>query len=205
MSKNSAKTVINSAIGALLGAAIALYAYTQLRAYDVPSDGLAVLFVGILYLAFGLIVLIGTAIPKMGKRFLNVADEAEVRDERAVLLSAAACTSLIGMVLISLVLVSLGLFSASGAIVLIAASLLASLIAHREHRRRDDELAKVIAADAAAGAFSASSAIIVLWSLVAFFGYVSPMSPLALTATIAICVLLGAFSAAGERGALNPQ
>lgn len=180
-----------------------LYAYVQLRTYEISNDGLAVLSVGMLYLAFGLVVLVGAAFPRIGKRFLNVEDEAEVRDERAVLLSAAACTSLIGMALISIALVSLSLFSANGAVGLVIASLIASFIAYREHQRRDDELAKVIATDAAAAAFSASSSIIVIWSLLAFFGYASPMSPLTLTATIAFCVLLGAFAAAGQRGALN--
>lgn len=199
------KYFVQSLIGSIIGAVIVITLYYNLREIHFYNDDIALVSVSLLYMSFGVVCLVGTAFPTLGQHYLNFADAEELREERKALMSASACTSILGAALAGLPIARAGIIPPPVAIATIVLSVVVGYATYSLQRQRNDELMRAIAVETAAIAFQSSSTIIVFWSAAASLDLASPISPMSLLAILASSLLIGAFAATSQKGLLTPR
>ena len=197
-------------IGAVVGGAgtglFLVLADGTLIHLDDPSVAIAVL-AGLIYALIGLFVALGTAAPGAGAKLLNVEDEGELREQRAMLSIGALVCLLIGLFLIELasapaLVTWLGTF---GTALLCGATLLLLIGLGVRASSRMDEMNKRISLEANNLALNIVGLLLAGAAIAAAAGRELEVTPLAGLATIAIAQLIAIFWVSGRRGLLTPR
>lgn len=200
------KLAIPGLVGAVAGflASMAMLRFIDSRAVGgLDTSATIAALVAVLYGVIGLGMLLGTASPKLGARYLNVEDAEELREQKKVLsLSAAA------MVLWAAALLALALAAPAGPVPQAVALAVGvgglvggcalSLLAYRAC----DEL--MLAVNLEAGALSYALVLLVAggWAMLAHLGYAAAPTPLDLLTLFYVLVMVASFIAVGRRGML---
>lgn len=159
--------------------------------------------VGVLYCVIALGILLGTAKPRLGARFLNVEDADELREQKQVLLRSGGAMLLWGAALMALALAgpegplpqSVALAVGAGGLLL--GSLLSLLV-----YRACDELMLAVNLEAGALSYGLVLLVVGMWAVLAHLGFIAAPQPLDLLTAFYVLVLVASFIAVGRRGML---
>lgn len=200
------KLLIPGLVGAAAGFAAAA---GMLRFIDSPAVGglgisatIAAL-VAVVYLVIGLGMMLGTASPRVGARFLNVEDADELREQKKMLSLSATAMALWGAALLALALAApagpvpqaIALAVGGGGLVIGA---LLSLLAWRAC----DELMLAVNREAGALGFALVWLVAGGWAMLAHLGFAAVPAPLDLLTLLYALVMAASFIAVGRRGML---
>lgn len=201
------KLVIPALIGGVAGFAAS---FALLRFIDSDtvgglgeSESIAAL-VGVLYCVIAVGMLIGTANPQLGARFLNVEDADELREQHRMLIYSSTAMALWGAALLALALaapdgpVPQSVALAAGAGGILIGSVLSVMV-----YRVCDELMLAINLEAGALTFALVFLVVGMWAMLAHLGYVAGPQPIDLLTLFYVLVLVASFIAVGRRGMLK--
>lgn len=201
------KLVIPALIGGIAGFA-ASYAMLHFIDSDMvgglgTSESIAAL-VGVLYCVIAVGLLIGTANPRLGARFLNVEDAEELREQHRMLVYSGLAMVLWGVALLALALAAPGGPVSQNAALAVGASglVIGTLLAVQSYRM-SDELMLAMNLEAAALTYSLAVLVLGTWAVIAHLGYTAGPQPLDLLTTFYVLVLVATFIVIGRRGMLT--
>ena len=200
------KLLIPALIGAVIGyaASAAMLTYIDSAAVDGLSVSATIAaVVGVLYAVIGLTMVVGTASPQMGARFLNVEDADELREQKKVLTLSGAAMLLWGVALIALALAAPdGPVPQAAALVVGGGGLVIGIALSVLVYRSSDELMLAVNLEAAALSYGLLLLVVGLWAMLAHLGYTAAPAPLDLLSLFYVLVLVASFIAVGRRGML---
>jgi hypothetical protein len=160
--------------------------------------------VGALYLVIGLMIVIGTASPQMGAKFLNVEDADELREQKQVLSLSGWAMMLWGAALAALALAAPdGPVPQTAALVIGLAGLVIGTVLSVLVYRASDELMLAVNLEAGALSYGLTFLTIGGWAMAAHLGYCPAPQPLDLLTLFYVLVLVASFIAVGRRGMLT--
>ncbi len=207
MQKNWTKPVLSGLIGAIAGY-LAITGYMELgggaELAQVNPMRLVLSCVGMVYLAMGLFAGLGTLVPRVGAKLLNVAGSEDLLDQRALLLGGSVSSGVIGAALM--------LLAASGpggsvpdemALGSLAFALLFSIAITVLQWRHYDELMRQVSWEGSAFGLALLSPALVAWAALAHLGWSAALDPLGVIALLTSALLIGTLIAAGRRGMLT--
>ncbi len=207
MQKNWTKPVLSGLIGAIAGY-LAITGYMELgggaELAQVNPMRLVLSCVGMVYLAMGLFAGLGTLVPRVGAKLLNVAGSEDLLDQRALLLGGSVSSGVIGAALM--------LLAASGpggsvpdemALGSLAFALLFSIAITVLQWRHYDELMRQVSWEGSAFGLALLSPALVAWAALAHLGWTAALDPLGVIALLTSALLIGTLIAAGRRGMLT--
>lgn len=207
MQKNWTKPVLSGLIGAIAGY-LAITGYMELgggaELAQVNPMRLVLSCVGMVYLAMGLFAGLGTLVPRVGAKLLNVAGSEDLLDQRALLLGGLVSSGVIGAALM--------LLAASGpggsvpdemALGSLAFALLFSIAITVLQWRHYDELMRQVSWEGSAFGLALLSPALVAWAALAHLGWSAALDPLGVIALLTSALLIGTLIAAGRRGMLT--
>jgi preprotein translocase subunit Sec61beta len=168
-----------------------------------PSATIAAL-VAVLYCVIAVGILLGTAKPGVGAKFLNVEDADELREQKKILVLSGASMLLWGASLLALALAAPdGPVPQAAALVVGGGGLVIGIVLSVQVYRVSDELMTAVNLEAGALSYGIVSLVVGLWAMLAHLGYTSAPAPLDLLTLFYVLVLLASFIAVGRRGMLN--
>lgn len=207
MQKNWTKPVLSGLIGAIAGY-LAITGYMELgggaELAQVNPMRLVLSCVGMVYLAMGLFAGLGTLVPRVGAKLLNVAGSEDLLDQRALLMGGSVSSGVIGAALM--------LLAASGpggsvpdemALGSLAFALLFSIAITVLQWRHYDELMRQVSWEGSAFGLALLSPALVAWAALAHLGWSAALDPLGVIALLTSALLIGTLIAAGRRGMLT--
>ena len=207
MQKNWTKPVLSGLIGAIAGY-LAITGYMELgggaELAQVNPMRLVLSCVGMVYLAMGLFAGLGTLVPRVGAKLLNVAGSEDLLDQRALLLGGSVSSGVIGAALM--------LLAASGpggsvpdemALGSLAFALLFSIAITVLQWRHYDELMRQVSWEGSAFGLALLSPALVAWAALAHLGWTAALDPVGVIALLTSALLIGTLIAAGRRGMLT--
>lgn len=207
MQKNWTKPVLSGLVGAIAGY-LAITGYMELgggaELAKVNPMRLVLSCVGMVYLAMGLFAGLGTLVPRVGAKLLNVAGSEDLLDQRALLLGSSVSSGVIGAALM--------LLAASGpggsvpdemALGSLAFALLFSIAITVLQWRHYDELMRQVSWEGSAFGLALLSPVLVAWAALAHLGWTAALDPLGVIALLTSALLIGTLIAAGRRGMLT--
>jgi hypothetical protein len=160
--------------------------------------------VAVLYCVIAAGILLGTAKPGIGAKFLNVEDADELREQQRVLVWSGASMLLWGVGLLALALAAPdGPVPQMAALVIFAAGMVIGTALSVRAFRASDELMLAINLEAGTITYGLMFLIIGLWAMLAHLGFAAAPAPLDLLSAFYGLGLLGSFIAVGRRGMLN--
>ena len=170
------------------------------------TDRLILAAIGFIYVMTGLIVLVGSLVPKMGAKMLNVSDEEDLLEQREILLGSSLMLLTFGVAQIILVLSGDGkMFPAwAGAGAMLLSMLFGSAIWIRD-RHRYDEMMMKMSLDASFICLCGLWLVLVPWGCLAMTGLSPAPSATAIVALFSGGYLLSSVVAAGRVGLLAPK
>ena len=201
------KLIIPAAIGGVAGFAASAGMMRFIDSDTVgglgPSPTIAAT-VATLYIVISLGILLGTANPQLGARFLNVEDADELREQKKMLVWSGGAMLLWGIALLALALAApegpvpqpVALVVGAGGLVI--GSLLSIIV-----YRASDELMLAVNLEAGALSYGLVLLVVGLWAMLAHLGYAEGPQPLDLLTAFYVLVLLASFIAIGRRGMLT--
>lgn len=201
------KVVIPAALGGVAGfaASAGMMRYIDSDAVGGlgPSATIAAM-VAVLYIVIALGVMLGTASPALGARFLNVEDADELREQKAVMLWSGGAMLLWGVALLALALGAPdGPLPQPVALVLGAGGLVIGSLLSVVVYRASDELMLAVNLEAGALSYGLVLLVVGLWAMLAHLGYAAGPQPLDLLTAFYVLVLLASFIVIGRRGMLR--
>lgn len=159
--------------------------------------------VAVLYVVIGVGIVIGTASPGLGARFLNVEDADELREQKKVMLCSGLSMLLWGVSLLALALAAPdGPVPQAAALLVGGGGLVIGLGLSVLVYRASDELMAAVNLEAGAWSYGAVSLVVGLWAMLAHLGYVTGPAPLDLLSLFYVLVLAASFIVVGRRGML---
>lgn len=207
MQKNWTKPALSGLIGAIAGY-LAITGYMELgggaELAQVNPMRLVLSCVGMVYLAMGLFAGLGTLVPRVGAKLLNVAGSEDLLDQRALLMGGSVSSGVIGAALM--------LLAASGpggsvpdemALGSLAFALLFSIAITVLQWRHYDELMRQVSWEGSAFGLALLSPALVAWAALAHLGWTAALDPLGVIALLTSALLIGTLIAAGRRGMLT--
>lgn len=206
------KSLTQMLIGGIAGGAVMLGLLAALE----PQQGLledsgrmAALATALLYALMALFVGIGTLVPGVGARTLNVADAEEIAEQRQALIVGS-----LSFLLVAVLLAALGLAhtpASSGPLPTGVATILAGgasaglLLLAVRYRHLGDELMRLASKEASSIMVVLLLVVIGGKSAAAQLGFTPPLAPLHFLAAFFALYLLAVFIAVGKRGLLTPK
>jgi hypothetical protein len=203
------KSGISGLVGALVGAAamiglIELYESGALG--DLGASGMIACVTGAVYVLLGIQVGLGVALPALGRRFLNVEDAEEIREQRSTLAYATAVMIAWGGALMVVALAgpggivapAMGLMAALG---LVAVSVLLTALVWRHM----DELMRGMSRECGNISFYLLLLVGGMWAMLAHLGFAAGPAPLDWLTMFTALTLLASFIAVGMRGMLRQR
>lgn len=201
------KIVVPALIGGVAGFAAT---FGLMRYIDSPAVGglgtsaASAAVVGVLYCVIAAIIMVGTASPRLGARFLNVEDADELREQQRMLALSGAAMALWGAALLALALAApegpvpqtLALLIGVGGLVI--GSGLSVLV-----YRVSDELMLAVNLEAGALTYGLVLLVVGMWATLAHLDYVAGPEPLDLLTLFYVLVLIASFITTGRRGMLT--
>jgi hypothetical protein len=205
------KLLVQLASGLLAGALVG-YGVGYMMGRFGAAQGIAELPVSVMvagltaaiYLLLAVMILIGTASPGFGAKFLNVEDAEELREQHRMLVLSGAAMALWGAALLALALampngpLPQGAALAIGAGGLITGTGLSVMV-----YKASDELMLAVNLEAAALTYGLVLLVLGGWGMLAHLGYWAGPEPLDLLTACYILVLVASFIAIGRRGMLE--
>ena len=196
-------------VGALAGAGGAYLTDTFLftkGASEIPLSSTIAGIVAMMYLSIALLMMLGTLNPKVGARFLNVEDEEELREQKAMLFDSSVAMLLCGAALLALALAApVGPLAAPLALAIGGGGIVAgSWFAWRTYRMAD-ELLSAMNLEAAALTYGLVLLVLGGWGMLAHLAYVPAPQPLDILTACYVLVLVATFVVLGRRGMLMPR
>lgn len=168
-----------------------------------PSAMIAAM-VAVLYTVIGLGIMLGTASPALGARFLNVEDAEELREQKKVLSLSGGAMVLWGAALLALALAAPdGPVPQAAALVVGAGGLVIGTALSVLVYRASDELMLAVNLEAGALTYGLVLLVVGLWAMVAHLGFAAGPQPLDLLTLFYVLVLVASFIAIGRRGMLT--
>ena len=200
------KLVLQMIGGGIAGGASVIALNHFLSFETLGADNMILAVVGLIYVLTGMIVLIGSAVPKMGAQMLNVSDEEDLLEQRHILLSSSLMILAFGAAQIILVLSGDGkMFPAwAGAGAMLLSMLFGSVIWIRD-RHRYDEMMMKLSLDASFICFCGLWLVLVPWGCLAMTGLAPSPTGAAIVALFSGGYLLASVVAAGRVGLLAPK
>ena len=201
------KLLIPALIGGVAGfaASAGMMHFIDSSAVDgLGTSGTIAALVGVVYIVFGISIVIGVASPQVGAKFLNVEDADELREQKKVLGLSGVAMLLWGAALIALAMAAPeGPVPQGVALVVGLAGLTIGTALSVMVYRASDEL--MLAVNLEGGALSYGLVFVVVggWAMLAHLGYVTGPAPLDLLSMFYVLVLLASFIAIGRRGMLQ--
>lgn len=160
--------------------------------------------VAVLYCVIALGILLGTANPGLGARFLNVEDADELREQKRMMIWSGAAMLLWGAALLALALAAPdGPVPQMVALVIGAGGLLAGTALSVIVYRACDELMLAVNLEGSAISFTMVLVVIGLWAMLAHLGFAQGPAPLDLLSLFYVLMLASSFIAVGRRGMLT--
>lgn len=206
------KMLLQLLFGAVAGAAGMIGMLTALESVDGLLDDGARLFAlatAMVYLLMAAVVALGTALPKVGAKTLNVEDSEELTEQRATLLVSSLTFVLIAAFLGAIALAEgtsgIGLFGNGPAAALALVTGAGLTFLSVRYRRMGDEMMRLVAHEANSIMVGLLFLTAVAASAAAQLGYAAPLAPLTLIAGFFALYLLSIFVAVGLRGMLKPR
>jgi hypothetical protein len=196
--------IAGAVVGAGLGAALSLTLPELERTAGLGAFALAA--VGMLYAAMGLLVWLGLVFPQLGVKVLNVADQDDLADQRAILTGSAGSCTVLGAALMLLAFSGpQGLVPGVLAVSALAFALVLLTAVTVLQWRLYDELMRGVSLEASAILAGLLVPGLSLWAGLIHIGKAAAFDPLGLIALLMGALLLATFVAAGRRGLLMPQ
>lgn len=206
--KKLGKTLVRMLIGGVAGFALMKFGLGSglgplLRAGGAGPGAMALAAFGLVFVLMGLFVGLGTAIPALGARVLNVGGREDIDEQRAMLLgSAVSCTVLgIGMTLLALAGPG-GPVPGTMALAAFGFALTLSTAITVRQWPRYDELWRSLTLEGTAFGGGLLALVLLVWSALATVGHAQLPGPAGLIALTMGLTLLGCFIAIGRRGML---
>lgn len=200
------KLLIPALIGAMVGYAASAALLHYLDSAAVGGLGVSATIaalVGVLYAVIGLTIMVGTASPQLGARFLNVEDADELREQKKMLTLSGAAMLLWGVALLVLALAAPdGPVPQAAALAVGGGGLVVGIALSVLVYRISDELMLAVNLEAGALSYGLLSLVVGLWSALAHLGYAAAPAPLDLLTLFYVLVLVASFIAVGRRGML---
>ncbi|MEE4316855.1 MAG: hypothetical protein V2I74_07725 [Erythrobacter sp.] len=200
------KLVIPGLIGGVAGftASFALMRFIDSETVGgLDTSATVAALVGALYLLAAFSILVGTANPGLGARFLNVEDADELREQKRVLLYSGGAMLLWGIALLALALAAPdGPLPQGVALVLGGGGLVLGTALSVLVYRGSDELMLAVNLEASALTYGLVLLVVGFWAMLAHLGYVTGPQPLDLLTTFYVLVLVASFVVIGRRGML---
>ena len=203
------KLVIPALIGGVAGFSAT---YALMHTIDSPAIGglgasaTVAALVGVTYCVIAVGMLIGTASPRLGARFLNVEDADELREQQRMLVLSGVAMLLWGAALMALAFAAPdGPVPQPVALVIGAGGLLIGTVISLAVYRSCDELMLAVNLEAGALSYGLVLLVVGLWAMLAHLGYVTGPQPLDLLSLFYVLVLVASFIAVGRRGMLMPR
>ncbi|WP_324074595.1 MAG: hypothetical protein RSE14_13795 [Erythrobacter sp.] len=201
------KLVIPALIGGVAGGSAS---FAMMRFIDSDAVGglnlsasIAAL-VAVLYCVIAIGMLLGTASPGLGARFLNVEDADELREQKRVLMWSGAAMLLWGVALLALALAAPdGPLPQTAALVIGAGGLLAGTALSVIVYRASDELMLAVNLEGSTISYTMALVVIGMWAILAHLGFVAAPAPLDLLTIFYVLALAASFIAVGRRGMLT--
>ena len=206
---NWRKFVTSGIIGALVGGAgmiglLGLYESGALG--DLGASGMIACVAGAVYLLIGVQVGLGSALPALGWRFLNVEDAEEIREQRGMLAYAAAGMIAWGAAFIVVALAGPGGILRPGMALAAALGLIAvSVVLTALMWRQMDELMRGMSRECGNISFYLLLLVGGTWAMLAHLGFAAGPAPLDWLTMFTALTLLASFVAVGMRGMLHPR
>lgn len=166
----------------------------------------AALFVAMLYAVIGLVVGLGVALPRAGASMLNVEDEEELREQRAMLGWSAVSMLLIGLLLgVLAVSGEGGLVEPALALGIVGAGWLVLAVLGWRMLATLDELMRALSRESAEMAYYLLFTVAGGWATLAWLGFAPPMGMLAFVTLCHALLLLATFIVTARRGMMAPR
>ena len=158
---------------------------------------------GGLYVLIALMTLLGTLNPKAGARYLNVEDEGELAEMRAVLVNSCAAMALWGAALMALALAAPGPLAAPLALAIALGGLLGGAMFAWRSWKLSDELMAAVTTEANSLTALLAFAVLGGWGMLAHLGYIPGPQPLDLLTGLYALSLLATFVTVARRGMMR--
>lgn len=201
------KLLIPALVGGIAGfaASAAMMRYIESPAVGgLGLSGTIAALVAVLYAVIGIGILIGTASPGMGAKFLNVEDADELREQKRVMVLSGASMLLWGGSLLALALAAPdGPLPQAAALAIGIGGLVIGIAVSVLVYRASDELMAAVNLEAGALGYGMVSLVIGVWAMLAHLGYAAAPAPLDLLTLFYVLVLAASFIAVGRRGMLK--
>lgn len=170
---------------------------------QLAHDELILGLVGLIYALTGLSVLLGSLMPKLGAKMLNVSDGEELMEQRKMFLGSSVVMLVWGVAQIILMLsASANALPAWAGVGAMAIALLLCFLTWYRDRHLYDELMWKVTMDASYICFAGLWIVLSLWCAMAMVGLSAAPTPAAILALFSGGYLLAAFVAAGRMGML---
>lgn len=164
------------------------------------AGAMALFFVGLTYLVGGVAAYLPSLHPRLGARFLFVADEEELRDLRPIMLASGIVMSAIGVGQILLVLDHANAVPPFLAAVVMLSSIALAIGVTIGQWRQYDEFWKQVSMEGSQYTLWAVLVALIGWATLAQFGWVPAINPLGLIALLMGLALVCTMIAAQRRG-----
>lgn len=193
--------------GALAGFGIGYFFgdYAEARGMDeLPPSVEIALLVAALYVIVAAVMLIGSASPKFGAKFLNVEDADEIREMQSQFVPSGIAMLLWGVALFGLALAApVGPLAPEAALAMGAGGLLVGTWFAIKGYRDADELMLAMNIEAAAITYGLVLVVLGGWAMVAHVGFAAGPQPLDILTACYALVLVASFIAVGRRGLIR--
>ena len=162
--------------------------------------------VGLAYLAMGLMVGLGTLMPRAGSKVLNVEDSDELVESRGALLGSSLANVVLGAMMIVLANSGTGgAISVEIAVGIVLAALVLAGFLTVKSWKYQDELMRQVSLEGASVAGALVVVTLLVWSAFAMNDIGPAFDAKLVVALVMGMTLVGAFVATGARGMLNPR
>ncbi|MGX7896740.1 hypothetical protein [Tsuneonella sp. HG222] len=207
--QKATKAAMAAALGGLCGF-VGMFAIMRLTdgagVDDLDGSTVVALGVALIYVLMGVFCGLGAMLPGLGSKVLNVEDEEELREQRALLGYSSAGILALGVALALAALAGpVGMvpdgIALAGVVVSIAAAVWLTFV----QMRGADELLRAVSRETAAAAFYLIALVGGGWSLLAHFAWAAAPASLDWLSMLWGLMLLAAFVATGRRGMLAPR
>ena len=200
------KMLVSAVLGAITGAFGVTVLLRWTDAAQAGDSAVILSGVGLAYLAMGLMVGLGTVMPRAGSKVLNVEDSDELVESRQSLLGSSLANVVLGAMMI--VLANSGTDGAISVEIAVASVLVALGVAGFltvKGWKYQDELMRQVSLEGASIAGALVVVILLVWSAFAINGIGPEFEAKLVVALVMGMTLIGAFVAAGARGMLKPR
>ncbi|MBB3033417.1 hypothetical protein [Alteriqipengyuania lutimaris] len=200
------KMLVSALFGALAGFFGITLLFRWTDAAEAGDSSLILAGVGFAYLAMGLMVGLGTLMPRAGSKVLNVEDSDELVESRRPLLASSLANVVLGAMMIVLansgtgepISVEIAVASVLGALAI------AGLLTVKSWKYQD-ELMRQVSLEGASVAGALVLVTLLVWSAFAMNGIGPAFDAKLVVALVMAMTLVGAFVATGARGMLKPR